>query len=156
MTPAIHPGIDIVALITLGCIVSHAYLTCGILPVRVVFPCLAQMLLPHDGLTIPDKVCVQTFFDSLSVHNLGVLKMAYEEIKQKRPTSSEFKSRSIQVVLGLYGCRELPHPDYLQRVSLQIAKFQFQLQPSAAISEVKTKIAVQHAPFWKSMSLGEL
>ena len=156
VTPAIHPGTDITALKTLGCIVSHAYLTCGILPVRVAFPCLAQMLLPHDGLTIPDEVYVQTFFDSLSVHDQGVLKAAYEEIKQKRPSFSEGVKSSLQVVLSLYGCRELPHPDNLQRISLQIAKFQFQLQPSAAISAVKSGIAVQHAPFWKAMSLGEL
>ena len=52
--PAIHPGTDTMALGTLGCIVSHAYLTSGILPVRVAFLCLAQVLLPHDRLSIPD------------------------------------------------------------------------------------------------------
>ena len=50
----------------------------------------------------------------------------------------------------------MPRPDNLKRVTLQIAKFQFQLQPSTAISAMKSGIAVQHVPFWKSMPLGEL
>ena len=68
MTPAIHSETDIMALKTLGCI---AYLTCGILPVRVAFPCLAQMLLPHDGLTIPVEVYVQTFRQLKCVRSRG-------------------------------------------------------------------------------------
>lgn len=155
LTPAIHPGTDTMALKTLGCIISNAYLTSGILPVRVAFPCLAQMLIPHD-VTIPDDVYMQTFFDSLSVHDQGIMKRVYDEIKEKRPAFSDDVKSSLQVLMSLYGCRELPCPENLKRVSLQIAKFQFQLQPTAAISAMKSGIAVLHAPFWKSMSLGEL
>ena len=72
------------------------------------------MLLPHDGLTIPDEVYVPTFFNSLSVHDQGVLKAAYEEIKQKRPSFSEGIKSNLLVVLMVAGnyhtqttCREL-------------------------------------------------
>ena len=122
---------------------------------RVAFPCLAQMFIPHD-VTIPDDVYMQTFFNSLSVHDQGIMKRAYDKIKEKRPSFSEDVKSSLQVLLSLYGCRELPRPGNLKRVSLQIARFQFQLQPSAAISAMKRGIAVLHTLFWKSMSLGEL
>ena len=156
VTPAIHPGTDTMALKTLGCIVSHAYLSSGILPVRVAFPCLAQILLPSDHLSIPDDVLMQTFYDSLSVHDQRIIKVALDEIQQKRESFSDDVKASLHTLLSLYGCRELPNPANLRRISLQIAKFQFELQPSAAIAAMKCGIAAQHEPFWKAMSLGEL
>ena len=150
VTPAIHPGTDVAALKTMGCIISHAYLVSGI---KVAFPCLAQVLLPKDNLVIPDDVYMKTFFDSLSVHDQEVFKVAYEEIKEKRKSFSADVKSSLVVILSLYGCRELPEPENLQRLTLQLAKYQFELYPSAAISAMKSGVAVQHLPFWKSMSV---
>ena len=140
----------------MGCIISHAYLVSGILPIKVAFPCLAQVLLPKENLVIPDDVYMKTFFDSLSIHDQEVFKVAYEEIKEKRESFSADVKDSLEVVLSLYGCRELPKPKNLQRLTLQLAKYQFELHPSAAISAMKSGMAVQHLPFWKSMSLAEL
>ena len=156
VTPAIHPGTDVAALKTMGCVISHAYLVSGILPVKVAFPCLAQVLLPKDDLVIPDDVYMKTFFDSLSVHDQEVFKVAYDEIKENRESFSADVKSSLKVILSLYGCRELPKPKNLQRLTLQLAKYQFELYPSAAISAMKSGVAVQHLPFWKNMSLAEL
>ena len=144
LIPAIHPGTDTMALKTLGCIVSHAYRTSGILPVRIAFPCLAQILLPHNHLTIPDDIYLQTFYDSLSVHDQGIIKIALDEIQQERVSFSDGVKASLHTLLS---CRELPRPANLRRISLQIAKFQFELQPSGAIAAMKGGIAVQHNPF---------
>ena len=156
LTPAIHPGTDMAALKTLGCIVSHAYLVCGILPVKLAFPCLAQVLLPQRDITIPDEVYLLTFLNSLSIHDQEVLRMAYAEIQEKRGSFSESLMCGLQGVLSLYGCRQLPRPDNLRSLTLQLAKFQFALQPSAAICAMRNGIAPQHLPFWKKMTLGKL
>ena len=84
------------------------------------------------------------------------MKAAYEEIKQEGQFFFKDVQSRLQVLLSLYGCRELPCPDNLERVTLQIAKFQFQLQPSAAVSAMKCGITIERVQFWKSMPLGEL
>ena len=71
LTPSVHPGIRLDLLPIIGKIISHAYLICGILPVRIAFLCLAAMLL-EDCHGIPDNILVDTFVDSFCVHNFEV------------------------------------------------------------------------------------
>ena len=48
LAPTVHAGLDISLLHTLGRILSHGYLACGYLPVRIAFPTLAAILLGAD------------------------------------------------------------------------------------------------------------
>ena len=43
--PIVKPDTNLSSLPEVGTIISHAYLTAGMLPTRMVFPCLAQCLL---------------------------------------------------------------------------------------------------------------
>ena len=64
MVPAILLHIDTSKWSLLGTIISHAYLICGILPIRIAFPCLSSVLL-HHGDQVPQEVVFETFVDSL-------------------------------------------------------------------------------------------
>lgn len=91
------------------------------------FPCLAQVLLRYGGFTVPQEVYVQTFLNSLSIHDQGIFRMAYAEIQQNQGSFSEDVMSGLQGILSLYGCRQLPHPDNLRHLTLQLAKFHFEL-----------------------------
>ena len=62
---------------------------------------------------------MQTFYDSLSVHDQGIIKVALDEIQQKRESFSSDVKVGLHTLLSLYGCRELPSPANLKRMSLQ-------------------------------------
>ena len=71
VTPVVHPGTDSSSLPVLGCAISHGYVVSGTLPIRIAFPTLAAMLLPHSQL--PDEVRINTLIDSLSVYDTMLL-----------------------------------------------------------------------------------
>ena len=56
------------------CFMSHGYLACGFLPVRLAFPCIVGIL--RGQVTIPDSVLVESFVDSLNAHKSSVMKEA--------------------------------------------------------------------------------
>ncbi len=64
LSPVIHPNVDFSKLPALGTIISHAYLTCGMLSDRIAFPCLAQCVL-GVGVTIPSDALVEAFISSI-------------------------------------------------------------------------------------------
>lgn len=103
LTPVMHPQIDTEAFSSLGRILSHGYLVCGFLPVRIAFPTLVCLLLgPHT--VIPDSILLDTFPDSLSEFEAGVLR---DVLKQRKPFNDEMKTKVIGV-LARFGCREVP------------------------------------------------
>ena len=153
VTPAIHPGMDLSSLPVLGSIISHAYLVSGTLPIRIAFPCLAAMLLSECQL--PDEVLINTFIDSLSVHDAMVLKQAFGEVRNQLPSFSADVMSGLHHVLSFYGCREVPRPQTLKHIVLQIANFEFKMKPSAAIASIRSGIPTKHLPFWEKMSIAD-
>ena len=79
LTAVIHPHIQMSKLPNIGAVISHAYLVCGFLPIRIAFPCLAAMLFGSTA-NFPEKFLVEAFVDSLSVHDAGIFKEAFNVI----------------------------------------------------------------------------
>ena len=154
VTPAVHPGMDYSLLPLLGCIISHAYLVSGILPVRIVFPCLATILVSQCEL--PEEVLLTTMINSLSIHDTSVFRQALVEVRDKLPSfSAEILSGLIHA-LSFYGCREVPRPETLKRILLQISNFEFRVKPASALASIHSGIPTKHLPFWEKMAVGEL
>ena len=78
LCPVLHPETDMSLLLTMGFVISHAYMVTGILPVRIAFPCLAHSLLGTSE-TVPESAIVEAFQDSLSTHDSNIFKNALEE-----------------------------------------------------------------------------
>lgn len=72
LTPLVSSDTDMNVLPT-GTIISHGYLACGFIPVRIAFPSLAAVLL-GPMVTIPHHILVDTFVNSLSAFEAGKLK----------------------------------------------------------------------------------
>ena len=78
LTPIIHPQTDISKLPTLGAIISHAYLVCGYLPVKIAFSTLAAILIGPDAATkASESVLLESFVDNLNTHQAAILKEAF-------------------------------------------------------------------------------
>ena len=152
LKPVIRPRMDTSVLPWLGTIMSHAYLVCGILPVRIAFPCLAAILL-QQGVEYPEAILVEAFVNSQSVHDASIFKQAFQEIRAGHQNfSADIKSGLINI-LSRCGCREIPHPHTLKQSVIEVARFQFIMEPAGAIAMIRSGIPKQHAAFWNKTTV---
>ena len=107
LVPAAHPTIDMTAFPLLGKILSHGYIACGFLPVHISFPVIVASLLGPDA-QISDGVLCRSFITFRSCHDACILKNAFIECGSES-FSSGLQS-DITVLLGSYGCRQIPSP----------------------------------------------
>ena len=152
LAPAVLPHIDMSIWPIMGTVISHAYLACGILPIRIAFPCISAILLPPGG-QLPQNVMVEAFVDCLNHHDASIFNDAFK-------CGNKMFSSSVQTnllcILERYGCREMPRPGNLTNLVVQVATFQFIMQPAMAVSQMKTGIPEVQATFWNSVTTGEL
>lgn len=152
LTPVVHPHIQMSQLATFGSIISYAYITSGFLPIRIAFPCLAAILL--GPVQIPDKILTESFVDSLSVHDAGVFRSALTIGTGK--TFPPTVEADLMKILGLFGCRQIPRPDSLKRIIIDVSRYNFLLKPAAAIATIHSGVPSKHCSFWSQRSVGGL
>lgn len=157
LTPVVHPQIDLQMLSAIGTIISHSYLTSGILPLRIAFPSLARCILGMS-VVVSDHVLTETFIDSLSPHEAECFKEAFDQIKQN-PGCKAFTdvlTSKLLAVVSRFGCRQNPTPAKLKQMLAQIASFEFQMKPAVAISAIHQGIPSIHHPFWQKLGVAGL
>ena len=153
LSPVNHSGIDFEALPLIGTIMSHGYLACGFLPVRLAFPCIVGIL--RGQVTIPDSVLVESFVDSLNAHESSVMKEAIASKVEEVAFSTTLR-QSILGILTRYGCRNLPTPDNLSKLILDAVKYEFVVKPFAAITAMRSGVPKEHQNFWDGMTIMEM
>ena len=152
LCPAVHPHIPMSKLPTVGAIISHSYLTTGYLPIRIAFPCLAAILLgPSED--IPEKIFIESFINSLSVHEAGIFKEAFAICEKQFPPALHC---DVLGVLSRYGCRDVPNPSNLKKIIIDVSNFEFIMKPALATSLMNRGIPEKHCQFWSRMSISEL
>jgi len=62
LVPAVGPGRENATLKVLGTILSHGYMVCGYLPIRVAFPVIAAALNGPD-VSISDALLINCFLE---------------------------------------------------------------------------------------------
>ena len=154
LTPIIHPQTDISKLPTLGAIISHAYLVCGYLPVKIAFPTLAAILIGPDAATkVSESVLLESFVDNLNTHQTAILKEAFNFRGKAFATTI---LTDLLTILSAFGCREVPQPANLRCVVLDVAKFEFSIKPATAISIIHSGLSPAHRQFWSEQSINDL
>lgn len=136
----------------IGKILSHGYLACGFLPTRIAFPCIVGILCgPRSACAnaISESILLESFADFVSLSENTVLKDA---LHTKSTFSNDVQERLLNI-LARYGCRVMPTPANLKRSLLQISRFQFINNPTAAIAQMNRGVPSIHAQFWQSQSL---
>lgn len=153
--PFVSPEMNPKCLSPIGFVISHGYLVTGILPTSVAFPCLALALLGTE-VSIPDDILLQSFMDSISVHELSIVKDAMLEVKQQLPSFSSGVSDGVLSLFSRFNYRQIATPATFEKMVINSAKYEFLSKPAAAIMMLHRGIPEQHKPFWTKMGLNGL
>ena len=84
LVPAVHPQVDMSTFPLLGTILSHGYMAWGFIPVRVVFPVIAAVLI-GPSVQLPSSMIVDSVLDYLSTYEQATVREALRAI-ENRPT----------------------------------------------------------------------
>ena len=148
LVPLIHPSSDLDTLGLLGRILSHGYILCGYLPVRIVFPSLCAMLL-GSNVKVPADILVDSFKEYLPEIDRMHLQQCFTS---RSEISMELKSALVSI-FSRFGCLEVPTASNILRLCEQVAMYEFLIKPMAAINAISSGIASEHREFWNSMSV---
>ena len=85
LIPALHAHVDMQSLPILGKIISHGYISCGHLPVRIAFPVIASLLL-GPSIEVSSRFLLQSFRDYLSPVERSTIK---EAVKVQKDSLSQ-------------------------------------------------------------------
>ena len=135
LVPLVHPGSDINVFSQLGKVLSHGYLQCGFLPLRIAFPALAAMLL-GTSVRIPNSFLISSFIDSLNCYEQSLLKASLES---KSTFSPDIQTKLVGIISRFVG-RQLPTPLNLKEIVVQLARFQFHIRPFSTLMAVNSGI----------------
>ncbi len=128
---------------TLGTIISHGYLTCGFLPIRVAFPVLAATLL-GPGVVIHDSIITEAFADYLCVHESGVLRQALAYVK------------ALVALLSRYDCTTFHNMDNLYTLVVDVARHVFLGKPFGLLYTMSSEVPSSQQSFWVQFSVEKL
>ena len=154
LIPAIHSGIDIKAFPILGTILSHGYLTCGFLPIRIAFPVLAAIVF-GPTIHIPANMVIDSFADFLSTYEGGFVSKALSIINTDSPFPEDLVSK-LTDILSRLGCHEMPKNSTFKRVLAEVAIFTFITKCMGALYALHSGVPATHKDFWKGVSIEEL
>ena len=150
LCPVVNPHTKQSDLRLIGLICSCAYLSSGVLPLRIAFPCLSAMLLPNRS-KLPDHIFIDSLKNSVSVHDAFVIEDAFQRVQLNESSFSQSVQTRLVNVLSNFDCRELLNPQNFQRMIIDIAIYHFLRKPSAVIADIQSGVPSVHLPFWKGV-----
>ena len=151
LAPTVHAGLDISLLHTLGRILSHGYLACGYLPVRIAFPTLAAILLGADVIITAD-ILLDTFREGLTPVDQSAIALA---ISSKAPFTQDLTSKLVDI-FSRVDCLEMPTPSNVLKLCQRTASYLYIQRPCAAINEFRKGIPHKYHPFWSAKGVSGL
>lgn len=119
----------------LGTVLSHGFMVCGCLPVRVAFPVLAAALC-GPSVHISDAV-IESFIDYLITHESSFLRNSIEQTSFSCQTQTQLIN-----VLSRLGCTEVPSPSNIKQVVLRVARHLFIGKPLGALYAVNSGVPI--------------
>ena len=152
LSPNVETYVNVHALQTIGHVLSHGYLVTGILPVRIAFPCLVYML-KGLNISVPNDILLSTLVDSISSYESVIFKQALSCESTRYDTETLEK---LLRILSKFNSTKIPQPHCLKKILVDIATYQFQNKPFAAMCAVCQGIPDIHKLFWNQYSVGEL
>lgn len=154
LIPAVHHKVDMNKFPILGKIISHGYLVCGHLPLRIAFPVIASSLLgPH--VKIPDEIILESFVDYLVQYEGQTLKKAFQAAAVSSKFSQQLSSELLSL-LSRHGCVEVPKPANVKSLVTQVAHHEFTIKVLAATHAIHSGLPLDHQLFWGKFSVSQL
>lgn len=149
--PVVNPHVKDSDLRLFGFIISCAYISSGILPMKISFPCLSAILLPNPE--VPDKIFIHGLLESISVHDAEIIREGFKYTSE--PCFSTLLQAKLVDVLGSLDCREVPNPQRFHDVVVDVANYHLLRKPSSVISGMHAGIPQIHSPFWQGLECTE-
>ena len=144
LMPMVHPQTDLSLFPVLGRILSHAYLVCGVLPIRIALPSLTGMLL-GPSTSVSRNSLLNAFMEFISSSERSTFKEALENGEESVfPLSLR---DDLMSTLSTFGCRMLPSPSTLPGLIEQVARYEFLIKPAAGIAMIHSGIPLNHENF---------
>lgn len=153
--PVVHPDVDATCLSIVGFVISHGYVVVGILPTRIAFPCLAQSLLGSE-ISFSDDILFESFMDSISAHELSVMKDAMSVVQQQVHSFPPKVRDGIVALFSRFNSRQLPTPATFKQMVINVARYEFISKPAAAVMLLHKGIPKEHQPLWTGMGVNGL
>ena len=95
LVPAVHPNTNMAVLRLLGTILSHGFMVCGFLPIRIAFPVVAALLFGPET-ELPDSIIVDSFIDYLASYESSLISQALREVENGDELTKPCKQKSSQ------------------------------------------------------------
>ena len=151
LTPLVHPSVDLSIFPIVGRIISHGYLACGYLPVKITLPSFITMVL-GPTVAIPSSIIIESFTDYLSHVERLTLKAALENPDPFSPSvTSELTN-----VLSRCGCQMIPTRANVHKLVEQAARYEFCTKPAAALALIYSGVPLNHKDFWQKKSASDI
>ena len=106
---------------------------------------------------VSDKVIVESFIDFLVTYDGEVLKEAF--IACNAHPAKQFNNKLQAKLVNLmsrYGCREVPKPENIRWLIIEISRHEFTVKPVGAIHAMNSGLPRIHQRFWDEYSVEKL
>ena len=150
--PIVHPHAILAHYTVLGSILTHGFMVCGFLPVRLSFPTLAYTLLGSD-ITISSTIVTESFIDFISTYKSSVFQRA---LKWKGPKFTNELQENLVEILGRMGCRKIPTADNIHQLVIEVARYELCIKPLGAVQALRAGVPTEFYPFWNAFSVKQL
>ena len=156
LVPSICPGMKKCEMTTLGTIISHGYLVCGFLPIRLALPVIVGTL-KGPNVDIPDAIVIESLVDYISVYESALLREALKIActKQKMSFPTQMVSKLIQLV-SRFDCTTIPTCENFWQLVTDIARHLFTGKPLGLLYALHNGVPEPHRSFWESISVKKL
>lgn len=147
LIPAVNPNTELTTLTLIGSVLSHGYMVCGYLPIRIAFPILAAILLGPE-ININDTILLNSLIDYVSSYEASILRESVSKTEFSEPFQSQVLS-----VLSRLGCTEIPKPSNIKGLIMKIAKHLFLIKPLGNIYALRSGVPGCYLPYFKEFSV---
>ena len=122
------------------------------MPVRLAFPIISAII--HGrSINIPDHIMV---LDYLSVHESAILKHALSECDEQTQSFSNEKVSQLICILSRSGCRQIPQPQKLRKLVVQVAHHEFFTKPLRALHALHCGVPTILYELWSKFPVERL
>jgi len=150
LVPAVNPNTELSTLPLLGTIISHGFMVCGYLPIRIAFPVVAAILLGPE-VKISDAILLESLVEYVSSFDRQILHEALSG-----PFVSSTLQGKVLDILSRLGCTEVPTPANIHQLIIKVAKHQFCIKPLGNLYRMHSGVPQSYHAFWKKFSVERL
>ena len=93
LMPAVHPNPDMAVLRLHGTILSHGFMVCGFLPIRIAFPVLAPIFFGPE-VEVPDSIILDSFIDYLATYESSFISQALTKVENNNQLPSTLQGQT--------------------------------------------------------------